>query len=85
MADDKPDVIMVPVKRHDVSLSIEDIMTPLTAFARQTHVGQAVSASSVMQQHAANLSGLAQQVLDVAKQIDLINPGILSPRPPKTP
>ena len=81
MAENKPDVVMVPVKRYDVDLSIEDIMTPLTAFVQQTHVGQVIANSPDMQKHAADLSGLAKQVLDVAKRIEAISPDILSPKP----
>ena len=76
-----PKVVMVPVKRYDVNLTIEDIMTPLTAFVNQTHVGQVIASSPDMQQHAADLSGLAQRVLDVAKKIEAISPNILSPKP----
>lgn len=77
---DAPKITMVPVKRYDLDLTIEDIMTPLTAFVRQTHVGEAVANSPDLQQHAERLSGLAQQVLDVAKRIEAISPNILSPR-----
>ena len=76
-----PKVVMVPVKRYDLNLTIEDIMTPLTDFANKAHVGQVIANSPDMQQHAANFSGLAQQVLDVAKKIEAISPDILSPKP----
>lgn len=79
---DAPKVTMVPVKRYDIDLSIEDIMTPLTAFVQQTHVGQVIASSPDMQQHAERLSGLAQQVLDVARRIEAISPDILSPKRP---
>jgi hypothetical protein len=76
-----PKIVMVPVKRYDIELSIEDIMTPLTAFANKANVGQAIATSPEVQPHAAKLSDLAQQVLDVAKRIQAINPDILSPKP----
>ena len=74
-------VVMVPVKRYDINLTIEDIMTPLTAFVNKTNVGQAIANAPDIREHAANLSGLAQQVLDVAKRIEAIRPDILSPKP----
>lgn len=74
-------VVMVPVKRYDINLTIEDIMTPLTAFVSKTNVGQAIANAPDIKEHAANLSGLAQQVLDVAKRIEAIRPDILSPKP----
>jgi len=84
MADDTPQsdekVVMVPVKRYDLALSIEDIMTPLTAFVNKSYVGQAMANSPDMKDHAEKLSGLAQQVLDVAKRIEAISPDILSKR-----
>ncbi len=84
MADDTPQsdpkVVMVPVKRYDIELSIEDIMTPLTAFVNKSYVGQAIANSPAVQEHAEKLSGLAQQVLDVAKRIEAISPNILSKR-----
>jgi hypothetical protein len=71
---------MIPVKRYDIELSIEDIMKPLTAFVTKADVGQAIASSPDMQQHAEKLSDLAQQVLDVAKRIEAISPNILSPK-----
>jgi hypothetical protein len=78
MAADDPNVVMVPVTRHDVNLSIEDIMKPLTAFANQPRVAQAAAAMPDVQQHAAQLAGLAQQVLDVANRLKAVEPSLLS-------
>jgi hypothetical protein len=77
-----PTIVMVPVKRYDVELSLEDIMKPLTAFVNKESVGQAIAQSPDMQQHAEKLSDLAQQVLDVAKRIQAISPDVLSSKPP---
>ena len=77
-----PKIVMVPVKRYDVELSLEDIMKPLTAFMSKASVGQAIAQSPDMQQHAEKLSDLAQQVLDVAKRIQAISPDVLSSKPP---
>jgi hypothetical protein len=75
-----PKVVMIPVKRYEIDLSIEDIMKPLTAFVNKTSVGQAIANSPDMKEHAEKLSDLAQQVLDVAKRIEAISPNILSPK-----
>jgi len=79
MADDASKIVQVPVKRFDVNLTLQDIMTPLTAFAQQAHVAQAAAATPEVQQHAADLAGLAQQVLEVANKINAVAPHLLSP------
>lgn len=76
-----PDVVMIPVKRYDIELSIEDIIRPLTEFVSKVNVGQAIASSPDMQQHAEKLSDLAQQVLEVANRIKAISPDLLSPKP----
>ena len=81
MANDHSDIVQIPVKRYDVNLTLQDIMTPLTAFASQAHVAQAVAASPEVQQHATELSGLAQQVLDVAGRLNAVAPHLLAPGP----
>ncbi len=85
MANDAPNVVQVPVPKHDVNLTIQDIMTPLTAFAQQAHVAQAALSAPEVQQHANELEGLAKQVLDVTGRLNAVAPHLLSPTPPETP
>ena len=56
---DAPKVVMVPVKRYDINLTLHDILTPLTQMAQ---AGQAPSAGPDVQQHVQQLSDLAGQL-----------------------
>lgn len=81
MADD-PKVVQIPVTRHDVNLTLQDIVTPLTTFAQRQATIQALAAAPEAQQHAAHLSTLASQILALAAHIDAVAPHLLSPAPP---
>jgi len=84
MADETPKVVQVPVKKYDVDLTLEDIMTPLAAFAQQAHVAQAAAAAPEVRQHAADLSGLAKQILEVANKLNAVAPHLLKPGPQRS-
>jgi len=78
MANETPEVVQIPVKKHEINLSIQDILTPLTVFAQQTHVAQALASSPEAQQHARELAGLARQILDVAGRLNAVAPHLLA-------
>jgi hypothetical protein len=77
---DKPNVTMVPVKRYDVNLSLNDILTPLTKMAATQVPGRGIAApDSDLSQHVQQLSDLAQRLRDVVGRIDTIDPSLLAP------
>lgn len=81
MPSDPPKVIQVPVKRHDVNLSLQDILAPLIQFANQSRVAQAVAAAPEVQQHAQQLGDLARQLHDLVGRLNDIDPKLLAPGP----
>jgi hypothetical protein len=85
MANDPPEVVQIPVKRYDVNLTMQDLMAPLTGFAQQARVAQAVASVPELQQHANELGNLARQVIDVSNRLNAVAPHLLSPTPPETP
>lgn len=83
MPSDPSDVVQVPVKRYEVNLTMQDIMTPLAGFAQQARVAQAAASAPELLQHANELGNLARQVLDVADRLNAVAPHLLSPNPPQ--
>jgi hypothetical protein len=82
-----PNVVMVPVKRFDVNLSLQDIMTPLTQMAAKlTTVAPTNPAEIELHAHIKDLSDLAAKLNDIAGRIHAIDPSVLAPGanlPPK--
>ncbi len=82
--DDTPQVTMVPVKRYDVTLTLDDILTPLTQTA--THLGTAGMLGAAtdhpeMAQHLQRFTDLVSQLKDVIGHIDQIDPSLLASKP----
>jgi hypothetical protein len=80
--DDKPPVTMVPVKRYDVVLSIDDILTPLTQTAAnltQANLGSATDPE--MAQHLQQFTDLVTQLHQVATRINQLDPSLLASKP----
>lgn len=75
-------VILVPVKRYDVTLTLNDILIPLTQTA--ANLSQART-GAVMDPHVAEhlqrFTDLVTQIKDVVAQIDQIDPSLLASRP----
>jgi hypothetical protein len=93
--DDVPKIVQVPVKRYDVNLTLEDILTPLTQLSAHRAQQRAASVqsseavqSSEMDQHLQQLSDLARQLKDVISRINEADPTVLAPttqgQPPGT-
>jgi len=80
---DPPKVIMVPVKRYDINLTLDDIMSPLTRMSANlaAQAAPAVAPGSDVHQHVQQLSDLAQQVRDVVSRINKADPTLLAPKP----
>ncbi len=79
MADD-PNVVQIPVTRHDLNLTLQDLMTPLTTFADRH--GTTLASAPEAQQHATALATLAGQIVSIAGHLDAIAPHLLSPTGP---
>ena len=84
--DDVPKIVQVPVKRYDVNLTLEDILTPLTQLSAQRAQQRAASVrsseavqSSEMDQHLQQLSDLARQLKEVISRINEADPTVLAP------
>jgi hypothetical protein len=81
----RPTVVQVPVPRHDINISLQDILTPLIQLSRQPHVAEAVASAPDVQPHLVQLGELARQLRDVVQRINEINPNLLAPTPQRRP
>ena len=77
---DTPQVTMVPVKRYDVTLTMDDILTPLTQTT--THLNTAGIVGAATDPEVAQLlqkfNDLVSQLKDVVSQINQIDPTLLA-------
>ena len=77
---DTPQVTMVPVKRYDVTLTMDDILTPLTQTT--THLNTAGMVGAATDPEVAQLlqrfNELVSQLKDVVTQINQIDPTLLA-------
>jgi hypothetical protein len=79
--DQSPQVIMVPVKRYDVNLTLDDILTPLTQTSG--HVARAPLGKTLdpeVAQLLRKFTDLVTQLKDVVNQINKIDPSLLAPK-----
>jgi hypothetical protein len=88
--DDTPEVIMVPVKRYDVTLSLDQILAPLTQTAANLQAAGLVDPAapdSEVAKHLQTFTDLVSQLKDVTGQIDGIDSSLLAskPGPPPAP
>jgi hypothetical protein len=81
--DATPQITMVPVKRYDVTLTLDDILTPLTETA--THLNSAglvrTAVDPDVAQHLQTFTDLVSQLKDVVAQINQIDPNLLASKP----
>ena len=85
-AESTPQVALVPVKRYDVNLTLDDLLTPLTqTAAKLTQAGPGAAATPELAQHLQTLSDLAGQIKEVVGKINQIDPTMLSPTPQQPP
>jgi hypothetical protein len=68
-----------------VSLSLQDILTPLLQFSSQPHVAQAAAANPELQQHTTQLTDLARQLRDIVDRLNAIDPSLLATGRPTGP
>jgi hypothetical protein len=79
---EKPPVVMVPVKRYDVTLTLDDILTPLAQTAANLNEAKFASAADpTVAAHLQKFTDLVSQLKDVAGQIDSIDPTLLASKP----
>jgi hypothetical protein len=70
---------MVPVKRYDVTLTLDDILTPLTQTAANLNQANFASAADpTVAAHLQKFTDLVSQLKDVAGQIDSIDSSLLA-------
>jgi len=85
--DATPQITMVPVKRYDVNLTLDDILTPLTQTASRLNTGGTVGAAMdpAVAQHLQTFNDLVTQLKDVVAQINQIDPSLLASKPATPP
>lgn len=82
MPDDDGLTLWVDVPRHDVALTLEDILTPLTRTSDRLAAGDpARGLDPQVVPQLARFSELAAQLREVAQQISLVQPEVLAPGP----
>jgi hypothetical protein len=78
--DESSGITMVPVKRYDISLSLEEILTPLAELAGRQGALLSGPEGAQLEPHLRRLSELAGELKEVVRQINAINPALLAPR-----
>jgi len=77
--DEAPEIVQVPVKRYDVNLTLDDLLTPLIELsARRAQEKVASAEPSEIDQHVQQLSDLARQLKDVINRINAADPTVLA-------
>lgn len=80
-ADDAPEVILVPVKRYDINLTFDDILTPLTRTESHQPAARSVTTQRPeLDQLLQQFADLARQLKDVIARINEIDPSVLAPK-----
>jgi hypothetical protein len=82
-----PQVQMVEVKRYDITLSLGDILAPLTQTVGSLQAAGMVTAGSEVAQHLQTFNDLVTQLHEVVGHINSIDPNLLAskPGPPPSP
>ena len=78
--DDTPQITMVPVKRYDVTLTLDDILTPLTQTAGHLNTAGIVAPTTDPQvaQLMQQFTDLVTKLKDVVARINAIDPSLLA-------
>jgi hypothetical protein len=81
--DDTSHVTMVPVKRYDVTLTMDDILTPLAQTTTHLNTTGIVSAATdpEVTELLQRFNDLVSQLKDVVNQINQIDPSLLASKP----
>lgn len=78
--EESSEVTLVPVKRYDVNLTLDEILTPLVELAARQAATLSGSELARLEPHLRRLSELAGQLKEVVRQINEINPAVLAPQ-----
>jgi hypothetical protein len=79
-ANETPEVTLVPVKKYEINLTLDDILTPLTQInSRPIETGDA-AAHPDLAAHLQRLSELASQLKEVVGAVNRIHPTLLAPQ-----
>jgi hypothetical protein len=79
--DDTPEVIKVEVKKYNVTLSLDDLISPLTQTVDNLHAAGMVTPDSEVAQHLQTFNDLMSQLKDVVGNINTIDPNLLASKP----
>ncbi|HUB63035.1 MAG TPA: hypothetical protein VL996_01055 [Methylocella sp.] len=81
MPADEAQNVIVPVKRYDVNLTLDDIVTPLLDVASHQASARTADADKAaeLEPHLRRLSELAAQLKAVVGEINRIDPTLLAP------
>jgi ABC-type transporter Mla subunit MlaD len=80
--DTSAQITMVPVKRYDVNLTLDDILNPLTQTASNLNTGRVGAAlDPEVAQHLQTFTDLVTQLRDVVARINQIDPTLLASKP----
>lgn len=86
MADDEtPEVTMVPVKRYDVNVTLDEILTPLVEMSNRQVPTATGAQMTQLEPHLRRLSELARQLKEVVGEINQIHPALLTPQGQRRP
>jgi hypothetical protein len=78
--EEAPNIIEVPVKRYDVNLTLDDILTPLMQMSeRQRQARTAAAPSPELDQLLQQLGDLARQLKEVVNRVNQADPTLLTP------
>lgn len=81
---DAPKVVMVPVKRYDINILLEDILAPLAKMSANLDPDKTAPVpGSDVHQHVQKLSDLARQLHAVVDRLNSADPTMLASTPPK--
>lgn len=77
--DDSSEITLVPVKRYDVNLTLEEILSPLVELAGRQAALLSGPDLARLEPHLRRLSELSGELKEVVRQINEINPAVLAP------
>lgn len=85
--EEEPEVVMVPVRQHRISFTLEDILTPLiqaeTTLNPAGPRGPRPRVSVATRRQVQRISQLANQLMDAVHEMNRLDPNVLAPRRPE--
>ncbi|WOJ88726.1 hypothetical protein RZS28_12990 [Methylocapsa polymorpha] len=84
-ADETPEVTLVPVKKYEINVTLEDILTPLTQISSRPIEAGETGVHPELAGHLQRLSELASQLKEVVGAVNRIHPTLLAPQAQRKP